>query len=110
MRIHLIKKNTIESFAFKHPDAATGLNTWISRLQKADWNIPGNISETFNSADLLGNSSDRVVFNIAGNNFRMICKYEFGIHRVHLYVKWIGNHRDYSRLCEENKQYSINIY
>jgi mRNA interferase HigB len=34
----------------------------------ADWNEPGDISETFRSADLLGNGSNRVVFDIAGNN------------------------------------------
>ena len=49
----------------------------------ADWAEPGHISATFGSADLLGNRSHRVVFDIAGNNFRMICKYHFGLTRIH---------------------------
>lgn len=66
--------------------------------------------KTFGAADLLGNGSDRVVFNIAGNNYRMICKYHFGVSKVHLYVKWIGTHTEYTELCNDNDQYVISIY
>lgn len=76
----------------------------------ADWTEPGDITETFRLADLLGNGSDRVVFDIAGNNYRMICKYHFGATRVHLYIKWIGTHAEYTQLCDDNKQYSVNSY
>ena len=76
----------------------------------ADWAEPGHISATFGSADLLGNRSHRVVFDIAGNNFRMICKYHFGLTRVHLYIKWIGTHAVYTKLCDYNKQYTLNSY
>ena len=70
----------------------------------------GGFIETFGSADLLGNGSDRVVFDIAGNNYRMICKYHFGATKVHLYIKWIGTHSQYTQLCDNNKQYSVNSY
>ena len=65
---------------------------------------------TFNSADILGRGSDRIVFNIAGNNFRLICKYHFGKEKVHLFVKWIGTHAEYTKLCKDAKQYDINAY
>jgi len=52
---------------------------WLSLLKQFDWEEPGDIMDTFGAADLLGNGSDRVVFNIAGNNYRMICKYHFGV-------------------------------
>jgi mRNA interferase HigB len=45
---------------------------WLTFLKLADWKEPGDITKTFGSADLLGNGSDRVVFDIAGNNYRMI--------------------------------------
>ena len=76
----------------------------------ADWTEPGDITKTFGSADLLGNGSDRVVFDIAGNNYRMICKYHFAVTRVHLYIKWIGTHAEYTKLCDANKQYTVNSY
>ena len=75
-----------------------------------DWAQPGDITKTFGSADLLGEGSSRVVFNIAGNNYRMICKYHFGVTRIHLYIKWIGTHAEYTKLCDDNKQYSVNNY
>ncbi len=40
----------------------------------------------------------------------MICKYHFGATRVHLYVKWIGTHVEYFELCDNNEQYTIDIY
>lgn len=76
----------------------------------ADWNEPGDITETFGSADLLGNGSNRVVFNIAGNHYRMIGKYHFGETIVHIYIKWIGTHAEYTKLCDDNNQFSVNNY
>ncbi len=76
----------------------------------ADWNEPGDMIKTFGSADILGNGSNRVVFDIAGNHYRMICKYHFGVSRVYVYVKWIGIHSEYTKLCYQNKQYLIDIF
>jgi len=68
------------------------------------------MTATFGSADLLGNSSNRVVFDIAGNTYRMICKYAFGDKQVHLFVCWIGTHTDYDKLCKLNEQYTVSDY
>jgi len=69
-----------------------------------------DIKRTFPSADLLGNGSNRVVFNIAGNSYRMICAYVFGQAMVHCYIKWIGTHSEYTKLCEKNEQYTVSSY
>ena len=76
----------------------------------ADWAEPEILPKPFGSADLLGNGSNRVVFDIASNNYRMVCKYYFGLTRVHLYFKWIGTHAEYTKLCDNNKQYTVNSY
>jgi mRNA interferase HigB len=62
---------------------------WLTKLKHADWEKPTDIQSTFGSADLLGKSSGRIVFNIGGNNYRMICKYAFG-------------HRSFIRLLDWN--------
>lgn len=41
-------------------------------------------------------SLDRVVFDIAGNKFRLICAIDF-TRRV-VYVKWFGTHAEYNRI------------
>lgn len=110
MKARLIKRKSIEDFAAKSAGSRISFRLWLTILKLADWKEPGDITETFGSADLLGNGSNRVVFDIAGNKYRMICKYHFGITRIHLYIKWIGTHAEYTKLCGDKKQYTVDSY
>ncbi len=110
MKIHLIKRQSIENYVKTNAQSKLAFAKWLSILKWADWSEPKDIISTFNDADILGKSSNRVVFNIGGNNYRMICSYYFGRKNVHLFVKWIGTHAEYSKLCARKKQYSIDIY
>lgn len=110
MKVHLIKKQTIEDFVAANARSKTSFEDWLEKLKYADWEKPTDIQATFGSADLLGKSCERVVFDIAGNNYRMICKYVFGMKQVHLFVCWIGSHADYDKLNNDKEQYTINIY
>ena len=110
MRVHLIRKETIEDFARHNAQSRISFTEWLAKVRYADWEKPADIQTTFRSADLLGNGSNRVVFDIAGNNYRMICKYAFGDRVVHLFICWIGTHVKYDALCDDNEQYTVNIY
>lgn len=110
MKIHLVKKESINGFIARNAKAKAPFNNWIAILKRADWNNPNDIQATFNSADMLGNGTNRVVFNLGGNNYRMICQYHFGEKRSHLFIKWIGDHKEYTRLCEKGEQYTIDVY
>lgn len=110
MTVRLIRKSSIEDFAAINAASRSSFRLWLTFIKTANWSEPGDITETFCSADLLGNGSNRVVFNIAGNKFRLICKYHFGLTRVHLYIKWIGSHAEYTKLCQSQKQYTVNRY
>jgi len=110
MRVHLIKKQTIEDYAVGNARAKTSFEYWLEQLKYANWKKPADIPRTFGSADLLGKQSNRVVFDIGGNNYRMIGKYAFGERQVHLFICWIGTHAEYDILCSKNKQYTINNY
>lgn len=110
MRIHLLKEKSIRNFVLGNSGSKNPFEEWLALLKRADWNMPSDIDSTYPSADLLGNGSSRVVFNIGGNNYRMICQYAFGENEVHLFVCWIGKHAEYTKICAANKQYSINIY
>ncbi|HEY8929773.1 MAG TPA: type II toxin-antitoxin system HigB family toxin [Mucilaginibacter sp.] len=110
MRIHLIKERTVEQFAERHAAGRSSFRLWLNLIKKADWNVPEDIFCTFGSADLLGNGSDRVVFDIGGNNYRVIAKYDFAKTRIHLTICWIGTHADYTKLCKANKQYDVRLY
>jgi len=110
MRIHLIKKQSVEAWIVRHAQSRAAFSGWLSVIKYADWKNPEDIVETFTRADILGNGSNRIVFNIGGNRYRMICKYHFGKSTVHLYVKWIGTHSEYSKLCNKRKQFSISNF
>ena len=72
--------------------------------------MPMDLISTFANADLLGKATKRVIFNIGGNKYRMICTYHFGKKWVHLFVNWIGTHDEYTRLCKLKIQYTISDY
>ena len=110
MKVHLIKKLSIETYVKSNVQSRTPFSMWLSIIKQVDWNEPRDMVSTFNTADILGNSSNRVVFNIGGNKYRLICKYHFGDIKVHLFVKWIGTHAEYTKLCNDNKQYDITAY
>lgn len=110
MKVHLIKESTIDRFTLDHARSKSSFDEWLKKLKTASWQSPADIRESYPALDFLGNGSDRVIFDIGGNNYRMICKYFFGPNRVHLSICWIGTHAEYTHLCKRGLQYSIYIY
>ena len=99
MKVHLIKKQTIEDYVKANAQSRVPFEIWFSIIRRIEWNEPNDIISTFNSADILGNGSERVVFNIGGNKFRLILSMDYG--RQACYVKFIGTHRAYDAIDAE---------
>lgn len=110
MKVNLLKKQTIENYAAQNARSRPSFQIWLTMLKMATWSTPEDIKKTYGASDLLGNGTNRVVFDIAGNNYRMICKYLFGDREVQLYVCWVGTHAEYTTLCRQSKQYTIRSY
>jgi mRNA interferase HigB len=110
MKVHLIKKQSVEEYARKNAQSRISLEEWLTKLKFADWGKPTDMQATFNRVDLLGKSCSRAVFDVGGNNYRVICKYHFGGKQVRLFVCWIGTHREYDKLNDKGEQYTINVY
>ncbi len=110
MKVNLISKHTIIKYVLKNASSRAPFEDWLSKLKTASWEKPGDIKNTFKTADFLGKSSHRIVFDIGGNNYRMICKCAFGENEVHLFVCWIGTHTQYDQICSRNEQFTISIY
>jgi len=77
------------------------------QLRYCDWSIPSDMISSFRTADIIsceGKPFNRVVFNVGGNKYRLICGYKFGNRNVVLYVRFVGNHKEYDRVevCEVN--------
>jgi mRNA interferase HigB len=82
-----------------HLETTLALNNWYAIVKQADWNKPSDIKQVFNNADYVGN--DRFVFNIKGNDFRLVSMIFFDKRTV--YIRFIGTHSEYNRVdCSTN--------
>jgi mRNA interferase HigB len=90
----VISKGIIHVFASKRPMAVSALNDWYNKTKNANWKNGAEVKETFNSVDAIGN--DRYVFNISGNNYRLIAMIHFNIRTV--YIRGIFTHAEYDQL------------
>jgi mRNA interferase HigB len=108
MKLHLSNGNQIDEFILKHARSKSSFERFREVVKNADWNSVNDLKQTFGAADVIDNN--RVVFNIGGNNYRLICGFWFGPRMVHLYVKWIGAHAEYDKLCDQNLQFTIDSF
>jgi mRNA interferase HigB len=69
MKVHLIKKQSIEKYLLKNARSRPSFEMWMSIIKNADWNEPNEMIQTFHTADILGKGSERVIFNVGGNNY-----------------------------------------
>jgi mRNA interferase HigB len=90
----IITKGAIHEFSKKQARSTQPLNDWFNKTQEADWRNSQDVKSTFNSVDSIGN--DRFVFNIGGNNYRLIAMIHFTIRTV--YIRAILTHSEYDGL------------
>lgn len=88
----VIGHGALESFWRKHGLAKGPLSRWYSITQLQKWRNLADVKRTFPSADLVGGC---VVFNIGGNNYRLITRIDYEIEVVD--VRFILTHKEYDR-------------
>jgi mRNA interferase HigB len=84
----------IRDFIAKHADADVPLRDWYKRVTKVDWNTFADMKQTFNTVDYVGN--DRYVFDIKGNNYRVVAIVLFVNKKV--YMRFVGTHDEYDKI------------
>lgn len=72
-------------------DSEQPLKSWFVEVELADWKSPAELKGVFRNASILPHG--RVVFNIAGNKYRLVAKVNFPFRIV--YVRFIGTHQEY---------------
>lgn len=92
MRIIAIK--TLKDFWRKYPDSEEALKAWYAIAKKADWRTPSEVKEMYGNASIL--QEGRVVFNIAGNQYRLIVWINYP-YRV-VYVRFVGTYKQYNKI------------
>ena len=98
--MRVIAKRTLKRFWESSPeyfDAKSSLEAWHLEALKAEWKTPQEIKAQFCSASIL--KYNRVVFNIAGNKYRLIVSIDYT--RQTCFVKFIGTHKQYDAINAE---------
>lgn len=89
--VRLIKKKALTEQFKIYPDVEGALNAWMADVKTADWETPADIKDRYPHVSIIGDN--RFVFNIRGNNYRLIVHVFFPARVV--YVKFFGTHADY---------------
>ena len=91
--MNIISKRTLVQFYEKHPQAKTPLEVWHQDVKKVEWKTPDDIKRVYSSASFL--EDNRVVFNIKGNDYRLVAIVIFVSKKV--YIRFIGTHATYDK-------------
>lgn len=92
--MHIISKKTLVEYYTREPKAKVALLSWYAKVKNAEWSCFADIKRTFNSVDNVGNK--HYVFNIKGNEYRLIVVIDFTPHRV--LIRFVGTHSEYDRI------------
>ena len=92
--MRIISEKTLKEFWERHPDARTALQAWHDDVKHATWTSPEQIKAIYRNASFL--VSNRVVFNMKGNNYRLVVAIQYA-HGI-VYIRFVGTHKDYDRI------------
>lgn len=97
--MRVIAKSSLKRFwdSPGRADARGPLHSWYDEAIKATWKTPQDIKDQYASASICANN--RVVFNVAGNKYRLVVEVQY--HAGIVWVKFIGTHAQYDCINAE---------
>ena len=70
------------------------LDAWFDEVSKARWTSTASIKQRFATASIV--TADRIVFNVKGNDYRLVVSVDF--EKSIVWIKWIGTHKAYDKI------------
>ena len=92
--MRIFTEQALKEYIEKHPDTRTALQEWVTIVKRSEWRCLNDVKATFRSVDYIGNQ--HYVFNIKGNNHRLVVVIKFTIQFV--YIRFIGTHAEYDKI------------
>jgi mRNA interferase HigB len=90
--MHIISRKALQQFWERYPNSKIPLSHWFSIMQNNDFSSFTELRYTFPTADKVG---DLIVFNIGGNNYRLIASIHFD--RSKVYIRHVLTHQKYDK-------------
>ena len=97
--MRIFTEQALKEYAETHPDAKVALQECATIVKRSKWTCFADVKKTSNSVDNVGNQ--HYVFNIKGNNYRLIVVIKFTIKFV--YIRFIGTHTEYDKIADCSK-------
>lgn len=101
----ILVKKTILFYVEKYPIAKTQLLIWYNEFSKQDFSNFNELKRVYGNASIVNN--ERVVFNIKGNDFRLVVSINFL--QTACYVIWFGTHKEYDKITVETVSFDTAI-
>jgi len=91
---NIVSVKNIRNFYNTHKKSETPLKMWVAIAKKAEWNTPHDVKRDYRNASII--NEDRVVFNIKGNDYRLIVSINY--ETQYIYIRFIGTHKEYDKV------------
>jgi len=103
--MNIIVRRSILYYINRYPEAKTALLTWYNEFSKNNFNNFNELKSVYGNASIV--AGNRVIFNIKGNDFRLIVSINFK--QLAAYIIWFGNHKQYDKINAETIEFNIDI-
>jgi mRNA interferase HigB len=92
--MHIISRKALREFWTLHPDSEQALKSWYHEVKVATWETSAELTSRYPAASVI--NAKRVVFNIRGNNYRLIVEIHYG--RQMVFIRFVGTHSEYDKI------------
>jgi mRNA interferase HigB len=106
--VRIIARSTLTQYVASlegHKDQRalqSSLDAWFHEVKRAEWKNSTEIKASYAHASIIG--ADRVVFNIRGNNYRLVTAIDY--RRSIVFIKWLGTHKEYDAIDVRTVQHA----
>lgn len=106
--MRIVKESTLTRYCeqAKYKGAEQAIRSWIYEVRFSEWNNAAELKAKYKNASII--SSKRVVFNISGNNYRLVADIEYQLKIV--FVVWFGTHSEYDKINVKEMSYDNKSY
>lgn len=110
--VRVIARGTLNGFVRNRVDRKLQklvkghFDAWYSEAAKATWKTSADLKAQYGSASIV--SSERVVFNIKGNDYRLVVAINY--HYQVILILWVGTHKEYDQIDVGKVEYDKRRY
>lgn len=98
--MRIIARRTLRDFVDslagrkEQPAVKAAIEAWFDEASRAQWTSAADVKRLYATASIV--TAERIVFNIKGNDYRLVVSVDFqkGI----VWIKWIGAHKAYDKI------------